>query len=387
MQLIKTIHLWLGIGSGLVVFIVSFTGACLVFEEDIELWGQRHAFVKQEEKAFIAPATLVKQAEKSAPANMQVASVWYGRNGRSARITFRADQGGAHADIYLNPYNAAILKVDVEEADSHEQGFFHFMEDGHVRLWLPESVGKPIVGYGTLAFVVTLITGIIWWYPATWNRGTVKKSFLIKWKARYKRLTIDLHNVPGFYSFLIAFLLAITGLYFSFKWVGNVTYWAFSGGQEQVQIQFPTSDITSTSTLGRDHVLDAIWKAQGEGMHQRWEQLFINFPLAPTATWVVAANKYMTSSHGVDLRFYDQYSGLRLYKRDKITGEILKNDLSYRILLYNYNIHLGRIGGMFTKCLAFFICLICASLPVTGVLIWYNRKRKKNRVFYIGQVQ
>ncbi|GAA4778872.1 PepSY-associated TM helix domain-containing protein [Olivibacter ginsenosidimutans] len=377
MQIIKTIHLWLGIASGLVVFLVSITGALLVFEEDITLWGHKYAFIPQEEKAFMTPTALLQKAESSAPKGMKVASIWYGTKVRSARISFRANQGSAHADVYLNPYNAEVLNVDVEEDDHHEENFFHFMEDGHVRLWLPESIGKPLVGYGTLAFIVTLITGLIWWYPAKWNRGTVKKSFLIKWKARFKRLTIDLHNVPGFYSFLIAILLAITGLYFSFPWVGKASYWMFSGGKEQVQVQFPTSDTSSTAILDRSELLDRIWKAQGGGMNRNWKQLFISFPIGPTATWVVAANKYSVSSHATDLHFYDQYSGRELHKQDKTTGEILKSDLSYRILLYNYNIHLGRIGGVFTKWLAFVICLICASLPVTGVLIWYNRKWKR----------
>ncbi|MBN3661790.1 MAG: PepSY domain-containing protein, partial [Ornithobacterium rhinotracheale] len=43
----------------------------------------------------------------------------------------------------------------------------------------------------------------------------------------------------------------------------------------------------------------------------------------------------------------------------------------------NYDIHVGAILGIWTKILAFIISLICASLPITGFLVWWGRKNKK----------
>jgi len=40
----------------------------------------------------------------------------------------------------------------------------------------------------------------------------------------------------------------------------------------------------------------------------------------------------------------------------------------------NFDLHLGFFMGLPGKILAFLASLICASLPVTGFLIWYNRK-------------
>ena len=41
----------------------------------------------------------------------------------------------------------------------------------------------------------------------------------------------------------------------------------------------------------------------------------------------------------------------------------------------NYSLHIGAIGGLPTKIIYFVASLICASLPVSGCIIWYNRKR------------
>jgi uncharacterized iron-regulated membrane protein len=40
-------------------------------------------------------------------------------------------------------------------------------------------------------------------------------------------------------------------------------------------------------------------------------------------------------------------------------------------------LHTGEIFGQFTKFLWFVGCLIATSLPITGTLIWLNKKKKK----------
>jgi uncharacterized iron-regulated membrane protein len=42
----------------------------------------------------------------------------------------------------------------------------------------------------------------------------------------------------------------------------------------------------------------------------------------------------------------------------------------------NYDIHVGAILGFPGKVLAFLASLIAASLPVTGFMIWWGRRKK-----------
>jgi uncharacterized iron-regulated membrane protein len=41
----------------------------------------------------------------------------------------------------------------------------------------------------------------------------------------------------------------------------------------------------------------------------------------------------------------------------------------------NYDIHVGAIAGLPGKIIAFLACLLCASLPVTGFIIWFDREK------------
>jgi len=79
------------------------------------------------------------------------------------------------------------------------------------------------------------------------------------------------------------------------------------------------------------------------------------------------------SYHNSHSLIFDENSGELLHvhgQKDKNFGE--------KVVGANYDIHVGSILGIWTKILAFIISLICASLPVTGFLVWYGR-RKKNR--------
>ncbi|RIV19038.1 PepSY domain-containing protein [Fibrisoma montanum] len=55
-------------------------------------------------------------------------------------------------------------------------------------------------------------------------------------------------------------------------------------------------------------------------------------------------------------------------QEDKTLGATWRNS--------NYAIHVGSIYGLPTKLLASFVALFLASLPVTGFLIWWGRRKK-----------
>jgi uncharacterized iron-regulated membrane protein len=72
------------------------------------------------------------------------------------------------------------------------------------------------------------------------------------------------------------------------------------------------------------------------------------------------------------------WSGLKF---DPHTGAILHTDLfedkdiRKKFGNSNYDIHVGRIYGWPTQILALLASLLCASLPVSGFLMWQSRAR------------
>src|SRR5687767_8106125 len=58
------LHLWLGLVSGLIVFIISITGCIYCFQKEIKSLTQPYQFVKSEEKPYISPSLLKNIAEQ-----------------------------------------------------------------------------------------------------------------------------------------------------------------------------------------------------------------------------------------------------------------------------------------------------------------------------------
>ncbi len=80
--------------------------------------------------------------------------------------------------------------------DTSELCFFDFVLAGHRWLWLPSyEVGHTIVNYATLIFIISLITGLVLWWPK--NKAAAKQRFRFKWKpgTKWRRKNYDVHNV------------------------------------------------------------------------------------------------------------------------------------------------------------------------------------------------
>lgn len=359
-------HLWLGLSSGLLVCFLGITGCILVFEREINEWIEPLK-VSAEQRPFMLPSRLKAEAEKYLDGR-QVVSVEYPGKERSAIAYYY--NATEYYQVLLNPYSGQVLKVKNMNLD-----FFRIITLGHYYLWLPPSIGQPIVATATLIFVVMLLTGLVLWWPK--NKAARKQRFKIKLDARWRRINYDLHNVLGFYVTWIIIFIAVTGLVMGFQWVANSVYWATSGGQVLPVHADPVSD-----TAGRQAVpynaADKIWQHMynevpaGAGAS-------IYFAASPTAPIEIFINHRPGTYYKQDAYHFDQYTLQELPATGVFAGKYRDASVANKIARMNYDIHVGAIGGLFTKILAFVASLVTASLPVTGFLVWRGRKKKKKQ--------
>jgi uncharacterized iron-regulated membrane protein len=268
--------------------------------------------------------------------------------------------------VYLNPYSGDVLKVKDMEKD-----FFHIVLDGHFYLWLPAEIGQPVAASATLVFVVMLITGLILWWPKKNGR---RQRFTIRWNAKWRRRNYDLHNVFGFYVLSIALILALTGLVWGFQWFANGVYKGL-GGEKSLVYTDPVSD----TTLRYNESIPAIDKVfyTMQKQYPAAQSLEVHIPFANAAI-AANANPDISTYWKIDYRYFDQNT-LKELEVDHLYGRFPEAKAAEKMLRMNYDIHTGAILGLPGKILAFFASLICASLPVTGTLIWWGRKNKEKK--------
>ena len=375
-QISKWLHLWLGLTSGIVVVIVSLTGAIYVFHEEIEDALHPWRFVEAQNRAFVPPSQLIDTA-KTYVAGEKPTGLTYGNSEGAAAVGFMSIKKGetSFSVVFMNPYTGAFLKKE-EPLGKGKFDFFHFVMNGHRALWLPYKIGRPIVGVATLLFLVLLITGMVMWWPKKWNKKSLKRALLIKRNANRKRLTFDLHNVLGFYSLIFACVFAVTGLIWSFEWFGDSVYFLTSGGESRVEHVHPHSD-ASKAHLQKNDSMPAIDRA--------WYQT-----LATEANpqWVYMTpvlheedDSFEITVGQIDGKFYKQNE--YFYDRYSLEPLRVKGDryaeagFADRLSMMNYDIHTGAVLGLPGKILAFLLSLIIASSPISGFLLWKNKRGKR----------
>jgi uncharacterized iron-regulated membrane protein len=358
-------HLWLGLTSGLLVFIIAVTGCIYAFQAEITNAIESHRFVDVQNRPVLQPSVLKKIGEETLPGK-HMHAILYPKPGRAAQVIYYNADPLYYYIVYLNPYTGEVLKVSDENAT-----FFRFILDGHFYLWLPPEIGQPVAATATLIFVVMLISGIVLWWPR--SKAASKQRFSIKWSARWRRKNYDLHNVLGFYSSAIALILALTGLVWGFQWFANGLH-TVAGGEKSLLFIEPVSD--STQVYNREQpAIDVLYQRM-RAENPTAKIIEVHIPMTAGSSIEVAINPDDETYWQTDYRYFDQNTLAEL-SVDHIYGKLADNNAADKLIRMNYDIHTGAIIGLPGKILAFFASLLVASLPVTGFCIWYGRRRKE----------
>jgi uncharacterized iron-regulated membrane protein len=367
-KIIHQLHLILGLISGIIVFIVALTGCLYVFKSEIESFTQPYRNVEPVNKRFLPPSELKPVAQEIFPGK-SIHGIAYGQPGDAAEVLFYQPNPLFYQGVIINPYSGEILKIK-----NYKKDFFQIIFNGHFQLWLPRNIGKPIVATAVLVFVVMLITGLILWWP---KKKTAKQSFRLNWNAPWQRKFYDLHSVLGFYAHLVLLVIALTGLVWGFQWVSKAIYKS-TGGNKELTFQMPTSDTSEVKQDSSEPAIDYVWTKMMKD-YPNAATIEVHLPHDEHEAIYAHVNPEKDTYWKTDFRYFDQHT-LEELEVDNIWGKLENADLPDIIRRMNYDIHVGAIGGLPGKIIAFFASFIAATLPVTGIAMWWNKQKEKNKL-------
>lgn len=390
----RTIHLYLSLAAGVIIFCSCLTGTMLVFEKEIQqaLHPQRY-FVKAQDKRLplaVLTEDVLKQIPKSRLATVMVyddpeRSVEVGlivpeKKDKKPVAALKADKhAGAHGKkdtkakdaessnltAFVNPYTGQII-----DRFNRRQTFLYSVEMFHrYLLGGKNSLGDWVISISTLFFLVILITGVVLWWPKT--KVIMKQRLKIKWGGSGKRLTHDLHIVTGFYTSIFLIIICASGLVMTFKWANNTLFFLTNSkivGKEDIKAPLSVYQ-SGIAAISPDSAVSALGDKTTNA-----ESYAIRYPRDTAAVYTFNVLKKGSVELATDVYYVDQYSG-------KLVGSVLYADksLGQRIRGVIKPIHTGSIYGWPTQILAFLITLVSLIFPVTGVMMWLNRTRKKEK--------
>ncbi|MGN6163434.1 MAG: PepSY-associated TM helix domain-containing protein [Flavisolibacter sp.] len=365
----RRIHLYLSLAAGLVILTACLTGAILVFEKDLQMSFYKERYFVNEGNNKLPTVQLTQFVKDSFPPAKINGIKVYEDALRSAEInvSFASKKETKPADrqagytIFIDPYNGKIL-----EKYNYKETFFYNVFALH--RWLlggNKGAGKYIVGVSTLIFLFVITTGIILWWPKT--KKILQQRIKIKSNAGWKRLNHDLHIVFGFYSALFLFIIAFTGLAWSFEWFNKGIY-TMTNSPLKNPPPPQSIYISNTKTISFDEAL-----ATAKTVYPNADFYSLSMPKdSVEAVTVAVLNKNALHESATDAVYVDQYSGV-------VLGQLAfeERSLGAKVRSTFKPVHTGSIWDMPSKIIAFIVCLFGVSFPITGTIMWMNRTRKK----------
>lgn len=381
-KIFRNIHLWLSVPFGILITLICFSGAALVFEKEVmELCHRELYFVKKVEAAPLPMEQLMTKVAATLPDSVSVTGVNISSDPeRAYQVTLSKPR---RASMYVDQYTGEIT-------GKYERApFFNFMFRMH--RWLLDSMkqdggifwGKMIVGTSTLMFVFVLISGVVVWWPRT--RKALKNSLKIVANKGWRRFWYDLHVAGGMYALVFLLAMALTGLTWSFQWYRTGFYKTF-GVEVQPSMGHGNAAANATAKGGkRDGEPEG---REGRGAHRyspytNWQQVYEQLAEANPDYKQISVSD---GSASVAVPRFGNQRGTDRYKFNPRNGEITETTLykdldnSGKIRGWIYSVHVGSWGGMLTRILTFVAALIGASLPLTGYYLWIRKKIKRRPV-------
>lgn len=394
-KIFRKIHLWLSVPFGLIITLVCFSGAMLVFENEVNEWFRRDLYYVETVKESPLPMDkLLEKVATTLPDSVSVTGVSISSDpGRAYQVSLSKPR---RASLYVDQYTGEV------KGKSERSGFFMFMFRMH--RWLLDSMnpgnegifwGKMIVGVSTLLLVFVLISGIVIWWSRT--RKALKNSLKITATKGWRRFWYDLHVAGGMYALIFLLAMALTGLTWSFPWYRTAFYKVFG---VEVQQRAAQGHEQKSDAQKRDTKLAAHREKKREGNEVRKGERSrrpennhsdMYSVTSPFVYWQEIYDKLrrqnpeykqISISSGTASVSFNRFGNQRAsdrYSFNTDNGEFTETSLyqhqdkSGKIRGWIYSVHVGNWGGMFTRILTFIAALLGAALPLTGYYLWIKR--------------
>ena len=394
-KVFRNIHLWLSVPFGLIITLICFSGAMLVFEGEImQLTHRSLYYVEKTDGKPLPMDKLASKVAKTLPEDVSITGITVFSDPRkSYQVNLSKPE---RASVYIDQYTGEI-KGKYQRSPFFKTMFF-------LHRWLLGSRptgdgifwGKLIVGVSTLMFVFVLISGIVIWWPRTWK--ALKNSLKITARKGTARFWYGLHVAGGMYALLLVLVMALTGLTWSFGWYRSAFYSVFgvdapsytNHGHATVNMDIEKGKKENGWKGGKEHDRKGGKEhdRKGDALHSNslsfvyWQQVYEELAKENPGCKQISVSD---GSASVSSNFFGNIRGEDSYAFDSHTGKITcvsryaEMDNSSKIRGWIYSVHVGSWGGMLTRILWFLAALLGASLPLTGYYLWIKRiYRKKN---------
>jgi uncharacterized iron-regulated membrane protein len=351
------LHLWTALLLGLPIVVIGISGSALLLQREI-----LHASVPAASAS--GPARKVEEILAAArpaaphggsPSLVQLA----GRAGRPVSVRFvPAHPEAPEVDVFVDPVSLRVLG----HQDVVERGpVLAFIIGVHAFLMMPPYIGLPFVGWMGVIMVFMGLSGLVLWWP---RKGFWRRAFGVRRGARGLALHLDLHHAAGIWGLVVFLAVSLSGIYLTFPET------LVAGAKHVLPMGTGSGEIAQPARAKAPVDADGALAIAVSAIPNA-RAVSVQVPGRPDTPYVVQLE---TTGYGATappiLATVEAMTGEVGYVDDPRTYAI-----GNRILNLQHAIHFGIGLGPVWMVLVFLSGLLPLLLAVTGVTIWYKRRR------------
>jgi uncharacterized iron-regulated membrane protein len=351
--LLKTIHTWVGLISGLFLSVIALTGSVILFRAEFERVAlpqraaadaSRHACLEEtsREIAKLRPDSHVRRVRLP--------------DGADDAYLFQIEDPDKGTErIVSDPSTGRVL-------GAVQPGWIEWMVDLHRNLLAGKQGRKTVGGAGVVLFVLSA-TGLLMWLRGARNW---RSWISVRRQGSARRFNYELHRASGLWAYAFLAVISFTGVELAYPDTFRQAVQALTGKPATVA---GPKKIKSKSSLSLDEYLRLGRAAMPDG--------------------VAIELRLPESGKGpVDLRLYRagdlSPSGNHVYLNPDsgaviMIDRIVDRPIGARFLAALSPIHYAQFGGMPFKIAWALLGLTPALLFATGLIAWFRPKSKSSR--------
>lgn len=353
------IHKWIALSIGLWIALNGLSGTILVFQREIE--ANLALELYRTGTAYETPNfEVMTNAVADAYPDKWITTVE--RDNKYPDEAYRftlANNGEAKSyfsdiEVFVNPVDGEII------GDRSWLTFMKATRLFHMEL-LAGKTGKKITGYLCLLLALTVIVGVVLWWPKNKKYG---RALRFKRDSAVPRMVRDLHNVFGMY-FLVAFsAICVTGVMIVFPGPSAKVIELFVEAPETQPFSLSAPQDT---TISLQDAADAVQRDYPGAV-----PTLIGLPSTPQSVYSFRIEPAeLDPTLYTSVIYIDQYTGDIVSTFDPVTQPTARSLIG----LWSIYTHNGQIVGMPGRLFMFGAGIAFAALFGTGVYIWLKKRR------------
>lgn len=410
-SLFTLVHRWAGLAIAAFIVSSGLTGAVISWDHELDEILNPHLQKVEPFGERLNILDLINKAQEREPRAYVSYAELNPEDDHALTVHFSPKTDPATGKLYKLDFNQIMVNPYTgEELGRREWGavwpitretFVSFLYKFHYTLHIPSMWGTDRWGYWLLGIVALVWTvdcfvGFYLTLPLRRARRSgraaeVERQLAKGWWARWKpawmikssgsryRLNFDIHRAFGLWAWLLLFTVAFTG--FSLNLYREVFHPVMSMVSEVTPSIFMTRSPTSIDqpippNLNLTEVLTlATAEAQRQGISEPAGAVWYASRLgAYGVSFFEQGDSHGAAGVGPAYLVFDAQDGRFLDRRLPWVGT--SADI---FLQAQFPLHSGRILGLPGRILISVIGLVSAALAVTGVVIWYRKRRARIR--------